>query len=133
MEKMLNLILAKLDTVDSRLTGELNRQGALLHQLINTVAATNVKVTEINEKLSSLETKVANVETKVANVETKVANIETKVANIETKVANIETKVDTITLEVKEIKNSIVTKRDLEYYDLKISEHSRQIYNLKNQ
>jgi septal ring factor EnvC (AmiA/AmiB activator) len=105
MEKMLNLILTKLDSVDSRLTDELNRQNALLHQLINTVAATNVKVTETNEKLSTLETKVAN----------------------------IETKVDTITVEVKEIKNSIVTKRDLEYYDLKISEHSRQIYNLKNQ
>jgi hypothetical protein len=36
------------------------------------------------------------------------------------------------TLKVKEIKNTMATKHDLEYYDLKISEHSRQIYKLKN-
>lgn len=75
MEKTLNLILDKLDAMDRRLdkmdqrldsmdlrlTAELNRQGDLIHQLINTVAATNVKLTETNEKLAALETKVDTV------------------------------------------------------------------------
>jgi len=118
MEKTLKLILDKLDTLDQkvntidqkitdmdqritdmdqRLTTEQKRQGDLLHQLINTVAATNVKISETNERMD-----------------------------------NIEMKVDTVINDVKEIKNSMATKNDLEYYDQMISEHSREIYKLKN-
>lgn len=104
MEKTLHLILDKLDAMDrrmdemdQRLSSEQKRQGDLLQQLINTVAATNVKMTETNERLAALETKV-----------------------------------DSVIVEVKEIKNTMATKHDLEYYDQMISEHSRQIYKLKN-
>ena len=104
MEKTLKLILDKLNTLDQkvdmmdqRLTTEQKRQGDLLHQLINTVAATNVKISETNERMD-----------------------------------NIEMKVDTVINDVKEIKNSMATKNDLEYYDQMISEHSREIYKLKN-
>jgi len=125
MEKTLKLILGKIDALDQkitnmdqritdmdqritdmdqritdmdqRLTVEQKRQGELLHQLINTVAATNVKISDINERLDAFETKV-----------------------------------DTVLEEVKEIKNSMATKHDLEYYDQMISEHSREIYKLKN-
>jgi prefoldin subunit 5 len=125
MEKTLKLILDKLDTLDQkvntidqriadmdqritdmdqritdmdqRLTTEQKRQGDLLHQLINTVAATNVKISETNERMDA-----------------------------------IETKVDTVIDDVKEIKNSMATKHDLEYYDQMISEHSREIHKLKN-
>jgi seryl-tRNA synthetase len=104
MEKTLKLILDKLNTLDQkvdmmdqRLTTEQKRQGDLLHQLINTVAATNIKISETNERMD-----------------------------------NIEMKVDTVINDVKEIKNSMATKNDLEYYDQMISEHSREIYKLKN-
>jgi predicted nucleic acid-binding Zn-ribbon protein len=100
MEKILNLILA-----------EQKRQGDLLLQLINTVAATNVKVTEINGK---------------------VTKINGEITEIKGKIATIETKLDSVIEDVKEIKASMVTKHDLEYYDQMISEHSRQIYKLKN-
>jgi chromosome segregation ATPase len=114
MEKILNLILGKLDSLDKKvdnmdqrltvlehqvdtLGSEQKRQGDLLHQLINTVAATNVKLNETNEKMTV-----------------------------------IETKVDSVIEDVKSIKNTMATKHDLEYYDQMISEHSRQIYKLKN-
>lgn len=118
MEKVLQLILDKLDTLDQKVStmdekitsmderitsmeqsfpAELKRQGDLLHHLINTVAATNVKISETNERIDG-----------------------------------IETKVDTIVEDVKEIKNSMATKHDLEFYDQMISEHSREIYKLKN-
>ncbi|MEH7081492.1 hypothetical protein V7139_01945, partial [Neobacillus drentensis] len=83
--------------MDQRLTTEQKRQGDLLHQLINTVAATNVMISETNERIDAMETKV-----------------------------------DIVIDDVKEIKNSMATKYDLEYYDRMISEHSREIHKLKN-
>ncbi|MBU8878295.1 hypothetical protein BGM26_04750 [Bacillus sp. FJAT-29790] len=125
MEKTLKLILDKIDSLDQkvtsldqkvnsldqkvtamdqrmtdmdeRLTSEQKRQEGLLHQLINTVAATNVKVSETNDRIDVLERKM-----------------------------------DTIIEDVKDIKDSMATKNDLEYYDQMISEHSREIYKLKN-
>ncbi|MDF0728412.1 hypothetical protein PY093_17370 [Cytobacillus sp. S13-E01] len=97
LDQKVNNLDRKVNMMDERLTDEQKRQGDLLHQLINTVAATNVKISETNERMASLETKV-----------------------------------DSVVIEVKEIKNSMATKHDLEYYDQMISEHSRQIYKLKN-
>lgn len=128
MEKTLNMILDKLDSLDqkvNRIDQEQKRQGDLIHQLINTVAATNVKITETNDKMTALETKVDAIEAKVDS-------LETKVDVIETKVDALETKVDSVIHEVKDIKNAMATKHDLEYYDQMISEHSREIYKLKN-
>jgi uncharacterized coiled-coil protein SlyX len=93
VEKTLNLILA-----------EQKRQGDLLYQLINTVAATNIKVAETNEKIVEMDGKVTT----------------------------IEKKLDSVIEGVKEIKARMATKHDLEYYDQMISEHSREIYKLKN-
>jgi uncharacterized protein YqgV (UPF0045/DUF77 family) len=93
VEKTLNLILA-----------EQKRQGELLYQLINTVAATNIKVAETNEKIVEMDGKVTT----------------------------IEKKLDSVIEGVKEIKARMATKHDLEYYDQMISEHSREIYKLKN-
>ncbi|EKN70851.1 hypothetical protein BABA_03269 [Neobacillus bataviensis LMG 21833] len=93
MEQTLKLILDKLDNMDQ----EIKRHGGLLHQLIETVAATNVKISETNQRIDGLENKV-----------------------------------DTVIEDVKEIKNSMATKHDLEYFDQMISEHPRQIYKLKN-
>ncbi|MFE8697458.1 hypothetical protein ACFYKT_14030 [Cytobacillus sp. FJAT-53684] len=100
MEKTLNLILDKLASFEN----VQKRQGELIHQLINTVAATNVKISETNEKVDTIEKRVDS----------------------------IEMKVDSINEEVKEIKQSMITNHDLAYYDQMISEHSRQIYKLKN-
>ncbi|MEH7073628.1 hypothetical protein V7121_21115 [Neobacillus drentensis] len=91
MDQRLSALDQKVNTMDQRLTTEQKRQGDLLHQLINTVAATNVKISETNERMEVLETKV-----------------------------------DTVIDDVKEIKNSMATKYDLQYYDVKISEHSRK-------
>jgi uncharacterized coiled-coil protein SlyX len=87
----------RITDMDQRLTTEQKRQGDLIHQLINTVSATNVKISETNERMDA-----------------------------------IETKVDTVIDDVKEMKNSMATKHDLEYYDQMISEHSREIHKMKN-
>jgi peptidoglycan hydrolase CwlO-like protein len=100
MKKTLNLILAEQKT-----------QGDLLHQLVNAVAATNVKVAELNGKIVEMDGKIT-----VTNE----------------KVTTIEKKLDSVFEEVKEIKEKMATKHDLEYYDQMISEHSREIYKLKN-
>ncbi len=100
MEQTLKLILNKLDSLDQKVDAldlEQKRQADLLQQLINTVASTNVKISETNERVDKLEAKV-----------------------------------DTLIDDVKEIKNTMATKNDLEYYDRMISEHSREIYKLKN-
>jgi hypothetical protein len=47
MEKILNMILA-----------EQKSQGDLLHQLINAVAATNVKVAELDGKVDEMSSKL---------------------------------------------------------------------------
>jgi chromosome segregation ATPase len=107
MEKTLNLILA-----------EQKRQGELLHQLINAVAATNVKVAEMNEKIVEMDGKITE--------------MDRKVTEMDRKVTTIEKKLDSVFEEVKEIKATMATKHDLEYYDQMISEHSREIYKLKN-
>jgi peptidoglycan hydrolase CwlO-like protein len=100
MEKILNSILA-----------EQKRQGDLLHQLINTVAVTNLKVAELNEKIVGMDGKITETNERVTT---------------------IEKKLDSVFEEVKEIKAIMATKHDLEYYDQMISEHSREIYKLKN-
>lgn len=100
MEQTLKLILNKLDSLDQKVDAldlEQKRQADLLQQLINTVASTNVKISETNERVDKLEAKV-----------------------------------DTLIDDVKEIKNTMATKNDLEYYDRMIYEHSREIYKLKN-
>jgi predicted nucleic acid-binding Zn-ribbon protein len=107
MEKILNLILA-----------EQKRQGDLLHQLINTVAATNVKVAELNEKIVGMDGKIVGMDGKITETNERVTTIEKKL--------------DSVFEEVKEIKAIMATKHDLEYYDQMISEHSREIYKLKN-
>jgi uncharacterized coiled-coil protein SlyX len=107
VEKTLNLILA-----------EQKRQGDLLHQLINAVGASNVKVTEMDGKIFEMNGKITE--------------MDGKVTELNVKVTSIEKKLDSVFEEVKEIKETMATKHDLEYYDQMISEHSREIYKLKN-
>jgi uncharacterized coiled-coil protein SlyX len=114
MEKTLNLILA-----------EQKRQGDLLHQLINAVAATNVKVAELNGKIGEMDGKLVQMDVKIGE-------IDRKITETNEKVTTIEKKLDFVFEEVKEIKAKMATKHDLEYYDQMISEHSREIYKLKN-
>ncbi|MFB3164414.1 hypothetical protein ABLO26_23935 [Neobacillus sp. 179-J 1A1 HS] len=114
MEKILNLILA-----------EQKRQGDLLHQLINTVAATNVKVAELNEKIVGMDEKIFGLDGKIVGMDGKITETNEKVTTI-------EKKLDSVFEEVKEIKATMATKHDLEYFDQMISEHSREIYKLKN-
>nr|MDP5194298.1 hypothetical protein [Neobacillus sp. 179.-C4.2 HS] len=90
---------------------EQKRQGDLLHQLINAVAATNVTVAELNGIIVEMDGKITE--------------------TIE-KVTTIDKKLDSVFEEVKEIKATMATKHDLEYYDQMISVHSREIYKLKN-
>ncbi|MCM3570835.1 hypothetical protein [Neobacillus mesonae] len=100
MEERMTAMEERMTAMEERITAvesEQKRHGELLHQLINTVAATNIKISETNERVDSLEIKV-----------------------------------DTLIDDVKEIKNTMAVKTDLEYYDRMISEHSREIYKLKN-
>ncbi|WP_370222335.1 hypothetical protein [Cytobacillus sp.] len=100
MDKTLNLILNKLESLDNkvismdkRLTADLKRHEDLIQQLIRSVAAANVNITEANEKLSV-----------------------------------IDAKADQAIEQITDINASVATKHDLAYYDKMISEHSRQIY-----
>ena len=114
MEKTLNLILT-----------EQKRQGDLLHQLINAVAALNVKITDMDGKISELNGKISEMDEKITQTNEKVTELNGKVTSI-------EKKLDSVLEEVKEIKVTMATKHDLEYYDQMITEHSREIYKLKN-
>jgi uncharacterized coiled-coil protein SlyX len=135
VEKTLHLILA-----------EQKRQGDLLHQLINAVAATNVKVAglddkvvemseklvEMDGKIVGLDGKVTEMDGKVSEMDVKITEMDGKIIEINGKVVAIEKKLDLVFEEVKEIKATMATKHDLAYYDQMISEHSREIYKLKN-
>lgn len=128
MEKTLNLILT-----------EQKRQGDLLHQLINAVAASNVKINEMDGKISELNGKVTEMDGKIfemngkiTEMDEKITQITEKVTELNGKVTSIEKKLDSVSEEVKEIKVTMATKHDLEYYDQMISEHSREIHKLKN-
>ncbi|MFF2448018.1 hypothetical protein ACFVSW_13050 [Neobacillus sp. NPDC058068] len=79
----------------------------------------------ILDKLDSLDQKVNQVINTVA-----ATNV--KISETNQRIDALETKVDTVVEDVKEIKSSMATKFDLEFYDRKISEHSREIYKLKN-
>ncbi|MDV2887609.1 hypothetical protein RYX45_20770, partial [Alkalihalophilus pseudofirmus] len=61
-----------------------------------------------------------------------VASTNVKITETNERVDKLEAKVDTLIDDVKEIKNTMATKNDLVYYDRMISEHSREIYKLKN-
>lgn len=93
MEQRFEKVENRLDALES----EQKRQGDLIYQLIETVATTNVRLTETNERLDKLESRV-----------------------------------ETIASDVQNIKETMATRRDLEYYDQMISEHAREIYKLKN-
>jgi uncharacterized coiled-coil protein SlyX len=121
VEKTLNLILA-----------EQKRQGDLLHQLINAVAATNVKVAEMDGKVAEMSGKIDEMDLKITGMDRKITEMDGKITEINGKVATIEKKLDSVFEEVKEIKVTMATKHDLAYYDQMISEHSREIYKLKN-
>ena len=121
METTLNLIL-----------DEQKRQGDLLHQLINAVAATNVKVADLNGKIVGMDGKIVEMNGKISEMDGKITETNEKVTQINGKVTTIEKKLDSVLEEVKEIKATMATKHDLEYYDQMISEHSREIYKLKN-
>jgi hypothetical protein len=56
-----------------------------------------------------------------------------RIDQLDGKVDTIEKKLDSVFEDVKEIKAKMATKHDLEYNDQMISEHSREIYKLKNQ
>ena len=135
MEKTLNLILT-----------EQKRQGDLLHQLINAVAASNVKITEMDGKIFEMNGKITEMDGKIFEMngkifelnekitvmDEKITQTNEKVTELNGKVTSIEKKLDSVFEEVKEIKVTMATKHDLEYYDQMISEHSREIYKLKN-
>ncbi|WHY03307.1 hypothetical protein [Neobacillus sp. DY30] len=121
MEKTLNMILA-----------EQKRQGDLLHQLIHAVAGSNVKITEMDEKISKMNGKMTEMDGRIAEMDERITQTNEKVTELNGKVISIENKLDSVFEEVKEIKVKMASKHDLEYYDQMISEHSREIYKLKN-
>lgn len=47
------------------------------------------------------------------------------------KVNEIEKKLEKNTMDIEEIKNSMVTQADLKYFDQKIAEHDREIMKIK--
>ncbi len=57
MDKRLDTLDHKVNSMDKRLTADLKRHEDLIQQLIHSVAATNVKINEMNEKLSVIDVK----------------------------------------------------------------------------
>lgn len=75
MEKTLNLILA-----------EQKRQGDLLHQILNTVAATNVKVDDLNGKLVEMGRKLVEMDGKVVELHRKIVEMDGRITETNEKV-----------------------------------------------
>lgn len=114
VEKTLKLILDKLDNLDQ-------------------------KVTNLDQKVNNLDQKVTNLDHEqkrqadlLQQLINTVAATNVSISKTNERIDSLEYKVEILTNDIKEIKTSMATKKDLEYYDQMISEHSREIYKLKN-
>ncbi|UOE53543.1 hypothetical protein [Cytobacillus oceanisediminis] len=74
MGKRLDTMDQKISSMDKRLTADLKRHEDLIQQLIHSVAATNVKMTETNEKLSVIETKADQAIKQIDDIRTSMAS-----------------------------------------------------------
>jgi chromosome segregation ATPase len=90
------------------------------------------EVKKMEQTLHLILNKLDNLDQKVNSIMVTVAATNVKISETNQRIDILENKVDIIVDEVKEINNKMTTKSDLEYYDQKISEHSREIYKLKN-
>lgn len=74
MDNRLDTMDQKISSMDKRLTADLKRHEDLIQQLIHSVAATNVKMTETNEKLSVIETKADQAIKQIDDIKTSMAS-----------------------------------------------------------
>lgn len=86
----------------------------------------------ILDKLDNLENRFNNLEHEQKRQADILLQLVNNVAATNVKISETNERLDKLTDDVKEIKASMATKKDLEYYDQMISEHSREIYKLKN-
>ncbi|MDC3415013.1 hypothetical protein [Terrihalobacillus insolitus] len=110
IDTRLGTVETRLDGIDSRLDKaetEQKRHGDHIHQLIETVAATNVRLENMYEEFNE------------------------KFHDLNKKHDSLEKRMDVVEDDLNIIKTNMVTKQDLFYYDQKISEHEREIYKMK--
>lgn len=84
----------------------------MLQKIIEITQQTQQSVLELTVDVADLKVRVTNIEERVTKIEERVIKIEERVTNVE---------------------ENMVRKSDLKYYDYKIAEHDREIFELKQQ
>ncbi|MBG9587079.1 hypothetical protein [Cytobacillus firmus] len=147
VEKVLNLILNKLESLDHKV-GSMDKR---LDALDQKVSSMDKRLDALDQKASSMDKRLDTLDHKVNSMDKRltadlkrhedliqqlihsVANSNVKMNEINEKLSVIDVKADQAIEGVADLKESAISRHDLAYYDQKISEHSRQIYKLNNQ
>ena len=117
MTDVLNQILEKLDVM--------NRD---MHELKSDVSVLKSDVSQLKSDVSVLKSDVSQLKSDVKHLDERLTSVEKNTELIPAmRQAIFET-----SAEIKEIKSTIVTKDDLDYYDKKIAQHDREIFKMKN-
>ncbi|MGY6211368.1 hypothetical protein ACXEO8_15450 [Cytobacillus firmus] len=147
MEKVLNLILNKLESLDHKV-GSMDKRLDTLDQKASSMDkrldALDQKVSSMDKRLNTLDQKVNSMDKRltadlkrhedlIQQLIHSVANSNVKMNEMNEKLSVIDVKADQAIEQIAELRESAASKHDLAYYDQKISEHSRQIYKLNNQ
>ncbi|OMF60037.1 hypothetical protein BK139_10935 [Paenibacillus sp. FSL R5-0490] len=147
VEKVLNLILNKLESLDHKV-GSMDKRLDALDQKVSSMDkrldALDQKVSSMDKRLNTLDHKVNSMDKRltadlkrhedlIQQLIYSVANSNVKINEMNEKLSVIDVKADQAIEQIAELRESAASKHDLAYYDQKISEHSRQIYKLNNQ
>ncbi|MEK3854118.1 hypothetical protein [Cytobacillus sp. FSL H8-0458] len=133
MEKVLNLILNKLESLDHKVDSMDKRLDALGQK----VSSMDKRLDALDQKVSSMDKRLTadlkRHEDLIQQLIHSVAGSNVKINEMNEKLSVIDAKADQAIEQIADLRESSASKHDLAYYDQKISEHSRQIYKLNNQ
>ncbi|PAE23951.1 hypothetical protein [Bacillus sp. 7894-2] len=133
MEKVLNLILNKLESLDHKVDSMDKR----LDTLDQNVSSMDKRLDALDQKVNSMDKRLTadlkRHEDLIQQLIHSVASTNVKMNEMNEKLSVIDAKADQAIEQIADLRESAASKHDLAYYDQKISEHSRQIYKLNNQ
>jgi len=116
----MELLEAKLDLIFEQLK-ELNHM----------VGAVRFRQDEMDAKLDGMDAKFDEVDMKLKGMDTKLKEMDNRLEMMDNKLIMMDGRLNSVHDEVVSIKETMATKYDLKYYDLKIGELEREIFKMK--
>jgi peptidoglycan hydrolase CwlO-like protein len=142
MEETLKLLLEKVESMDTKfdqIDKKLEQMDKRFNQVDKKLEQMDKRFNQVDKKLEQMDKRLKNLEkeqTRQANQLNDLTGIvkatNVKISETNERIDNLETRFFKLDEDVQLIKNTMVIKTDLEYYDRMISEHSREIYKIKN-